>query len=157
MMGLALTQQLPHLVYCGTIIRSGIKDPRVLYRQLKFRLLARGNQPTSLQSCWFHEKTFDAVGKFDTQYQMRGGYEMLCRIAFRKDLKIASTTRVLTDYDLRKVSRRNVLLHFEETWKIIVRYFGYLRALRWLIFQKDLSRIVHLTLRNFKVAFLGQK
>jgi glycosyltransferase involved in cell wall biosynthesis len=157
MMNLALSHKMPHLVYCGSLIRPPSEDPRTLYRPFKFRVLARGKQPTSLQSCWFHAKTFEEVGKFNVSYQMRGGYDLMCRIAFRKDLRIASTNRVLTDYDLRQIRRRDVLTHFEETWRIVVRYFGYFRAVRWLLTQKDFTRILNLSLRNLKVAFLGRR
>lgn len=157
MMTLALERGLPDFVYSGTLLRTQDQSPKVLYRPFKLRILARGGQPTSLESCWFHRNVFEQLGKFDTGYTMRGGYELMCKIAFKKKMRVVSTSRVLTDYDMRLYRRRDVWKHFKETWKTIVRYFGYLRALRWFFIQKDLSRMFNMTLRNFRIAFLGRQ
>jgi len=156
MVSLALDHQLPQLVYCGTLIRDATKEVKILYRELTLDLLKRGQQPTSLESCWFRLDTLLELGKFNPNYTMRGGYEVLCRFMLQKNFRFASSSRVLTDYDLRLVSRRMVIMHFWETFKIINKYFGVLTVARWLFYQKDVSRFVRLWMRSLKIAFAGR-
>lgn len=156
MMTLALEHDKPYIVYCGTLLRNGKSEVKILYRQLNLQLLQHGQQPTSLQSCWFRTDIFSQIGKFNTTYRLRGGYELLCRLTMNPKFQAVSTQRVLTDYDLRLVTRRMVLRHFWETLRTIYRYFGLIAALKWLATQKDTARFIKLWLRNVRVAFLGR-
>ncbi|CCB86172.1 putative uncharacterized protein [Parachlamydia acanthamoebae UV-7] len=155
MMMLALNHQSPDLVFCGTFLRNGRSEPKTLFRHLNLKLLKMGQQPTSLQSCWFKTDTLKVLGKFNTSYKLRGGYELLCRFILNRRLKSISTNRVLTDYDLRLVTRRMVLTHFYETMKTVFHYFGLYATFRWLCRQKDILRFLKLWLRNVRGAFLG--
>lgn len=157
MMDLAVEHEYPHLVYCGTLLRDGISEVKILFRSFTLNLLKYGQQPTSLQSCWFHQDVFKMIGKFDPTFRLRGGYDFLCRLMLNKRTRFAATSRVLTDYDLRLVTRRMVIRHFWETLKIIRKYFGWKAVLSWLIRQKDVSRFVRLWLRNLKIVFVGHQ
>lgn len=157
MMALALENQKPQLVYCGTLLRDATEETKILYRELTLSLLQKGQQPTSLQSCWFHTDTLCELGKFDSSFRWRGGFELLCRFCLNKQLRYVSTKRVFTDYDLRVVGRRMVLIHFWETMKTVYRYFGFKDTLRWLFVQKDCRRFLKLWLRNLKIAFAGRR
>lgn len=156
MMSIALENDLPHLVYCGTLIRDGKNDVKILFRELTVKLLQRGNQPTSLQSCWFRSEVFKEIGKFNPDYTMRGGFDLLCRFMKARNLKFTSTFRVLTDYDLRFVTRRMVLQHFWETLITVQKYYGIWKTILWLFRQKDISRFFRLWWRSVKVAVLGR-
>ena len=156
MMSIALEHALPDLVYCGTLIRDGRNEVKILYRELNDKMLQRGNQPTSLQSCWFKKNVFKEIGKFNPDYTLRGGFDLLCRFVKTRSLRHASAYRVLTDYDLRQVSRRMVLRHFWETFLTVFKYYGLWSAVVWLFRQKDTSRFFKLWLRSFRVAFLGR-
>jgi len=156
MMTLALDNQLPHLLYCGTLLRDGRGDVKILFREFTERLLKRGQQPSSLQSCWINAEVFQAVGKFGTNLNLRGGYDLMCRFMLNKKLRFVSQHRILTDYDLRIVTRPMVLQHFSETLKIIFKYFGFFTLLRWFFIQKDFFRFFRLWYRSFKVALLGR-
>lgn len=156
MMETAMDKDKPEMVFCGTLIRDGRSDPKILFRKLNLNLLKRGQQPTSLQSCWFRLDYLRDIGKFDTGYTLRGGFELMCRMVKNSSARIVSTERVLTDYDLRFVTRQTVLTHLKETWKTLKRYFGYGVACRWLFIQKDLIRLYAIWFRNVKVAFLGR-
>ncbi len=156
MMKAALDHHKPDLVYCGTLIRDGRTDPKILFRPFTINLLKKGQQPTSLQSCWFRLDSLRSLGKFNTGYVLRGGFELMCRIILDQSMNFVSTGRVLTDYDLRSVSREMVFDHFTETWRTIRNYFGFLTAFKWLFFQKDISRILNIWWRSVKVAFLGR-
>lgn len=156
MMSVALENELPHLVYCGTLIRDGRREVKILFRGLNDRSLQRGNQPTSLQSCWFRKEVFQEIGKFDPNYTLRGGFDLFCRFAKTRNLRHCSTYRILTDYDLRLVSRGMILRHFWETLLTVFKYYGLLAAFLWLFRQKDTSRFFRLWFRSFRVAFLGR-
>jgi glycosyltransferase involved in cell wall biosynthesis len=156
MMTLALTHQLPDLVYCGTILRDGKSEVKTLYRPFTLSMLKKGQQPTSLQSCWFKVLTLKELGKFDVSYTLRGGYDLLCRFSLHGKLRAQSTTRILTDYDLRWVTKRMVVRHFWETFKTLYEHFGIGPTLKWLLIQKDLSRLAKLWLRSTKLALTGQ-
>lgn len=155
MMTLALDHQLPHLNYCGTLLRDGKSEVKVFFHPLTLSRLRLGHQPTSLQSCWFRADVFDILGKFDSRYQLRGGYELLCRFSLHRDLRDASIYRVLTDYDLRWVTRKAVFTHFRETMQIVYKYFGFPATLSWLWHQKDIKRLMKLWLKKLRVAFWG--
>lgn len=156
MMGLALENQEPQLVYCGTLLRDALEEVKILYRPLTIDLLRKGQQPTSLQSCWFHVHTLCEIGKFDPSFRLRGGFELLCRFCTNKKLRFVATKRVFTDYDLRIVRRRMILIHFWETMKTVFRYFGLLDTVRWVLVQKDWVRFLKLWVHNLKVAFAGR-
>lgn len=155
-MGLALDCDRPHLVFCGTLLRDGKREVKILYRHLSLKLLRNGQQPTSLQSIWFRTDIFRDIGKFKTTMQLRGGYEILCRLFLHRNLRTASAHRVLTDYDLRWVTKRMVILHFWETLQTVFKYFGFWATLRWFFLQKDTNRFAKLWWRSVKGAFLGK-
>lgn len=158
MMGLALETDEPELLYCGTLLRSGREGAgvKILLRELSLRLLKRGQQPTSLQSCWFREDVFGILGKFDTTYTLRGGYELMCRFVLHGGFNVCTTKRVLTDYDLRFITKEMVFRHFAETWRTIRKYFGFFTSMRWLFIQKDIYRLLKLWYRATKVALFGR-
>lgn len=157
MMDLALDHDMPSMVYCGTLLRPGKEDPKILYRHLSLRLLRKGMQPTSLQSCWFHRSTFAQIGKFNSDLTTRGGFDLFCRFCLQKKLHSVSTTRVLTDFDLRSITRGQVVVHFWETYRVIRHYFGWFFTVKWLFVQRDLKRFLSLWMSSLKIAFLGSK
>ncbi|MFQ5730200.1 MAG: glycosyltransferase, partial [Waddliaceae bacterium] len=155
MMELVLDRDKPDMVFCGTLIRDGRTDPKILLRQLNCKFLKRGQQPTSLQSCWFRTNTIRQLGKFNTDYNLRGGYELMCRFCLDCELRKEASNRVLTDYDLRLVTLSMVTSHFLETFKTIYKYFGFFTLFKWLFIQKDLRRIFRIWFHSVKVAFMG--
>lgn len=156
MMHCALENHLPELVYSGSLIRDGKKTPKILFRPFSLPVLKKGLQPTSLQSCWWKKSALVALGKFDVRLEMRGGFDLMCRFLKKKTFLFASISHVLTDYDLRFVSKSMVLKHFQETWVVLFRQFGLWVAVRWLFIQKDSTRIFYIWGRNIKRAFFGQ-
>lgn len=155
MMNMALDHERPDLVFCGTLLRDGKSEAKILYRHLTLKLLRQGQQPTSLQSCWFKKETFAKIGRFDPQYTLRGGFDLLCRYGQHGQLRSMSKNRIFIDYDLRWVTRQSIIQHFKETFKIIYKYFGSLAVLRWLYYQKDTARLFKLWSKSLKSAFLG--
>lgn len=157
MMQLAVTNNTPGIVYCGCLIREARRDVKVLYRHLDLHLLKMGQQPTSLQSIWLKATLFTNIGKFNSHLTLRGGYDLLCRFMVSKDSSFVSTSRVLTDYDLRGVTRKMVIKHFTETFSVLRTHFGVLDALRWLFRQNEVSRYFKLLCKSLKVAVFGRE
>ncbi|MBA3958382.1 MAG: glycosyltransferase [Parachlamydiaceae bacterium] len=156
MMSLAIDNDKPQMVYCGTILREARTEVKILYRVLTLDLLKNGQQPTSLQACWFRADALRKIGKFNPQYNMRGGFELMCRFFLESDFRFASIKRIFIDYDLRLVTRQMVITHFWETMKTIYHFFGIGATLRWLWHQKDIKRFIKLWIHSLKVAFSGR-
>ena len=157
MMELVLSHDAPHLVFCGALLRDGREEAKILYRDLSLKLLRKGQQPTTLQSCWLRVDLFHDLGKFNTLLKLRGGYDLLCRYCLNKSYRTMSTYRVLTDYSLSHVTRRMVMTHFLETIQILTKYFGLFYALRWLCYQKDVARFFKLWWHALRLAFISRK
>lgn len=155
MMSLALENERPEMVYCGTLLRDS-NDVKIMYRILTQELLHLGQQPTSLQSCWFLSEALRKVGKFDTHFKLRGGFDLMCRICLAEEMRIVSEFRVLTDFEFRVVTRAMVYNHFVETMHVIDKYFGKVAVLHWLFKQKDMRRLFKLSMKSVRVAFLGK-
>lgn len=157
MMELALDVDRPHLVYAGCVLREATMQIRTLNRPLTLKLLRSGRQPTSLQACWFRVDVFKVIGKFPTDYSMRGGFDLLCRFCLLDELRFASTSRVLTDYDLRGTMRHMVFQHFWETMRSLYRWFGFITTFDWLLFrQTDTRRYMKAWFRSLRAALLGR-
>lgn len=156
-MSLALDYDQPHLVYGACLLRDGISEVKMLYRPLSLSILKNGQQPTTLQSCWLRLDLFRMIGKFCPDYHLRGGFDLFCRFSINGTLKWISTTRVLTDYDLRGVTRQMVFHHFLDSVHIIHAHFGLKETLKWMLFQKDTARLMRLWWRSLKLAFVGQR
>jgi len=156
MMNLAIESDKPHLVYGAGLIRRPDSDVMLIYRELSTKLLKKGFQPTSLESCFFRSDLFPFLGKFRPDLELRGGYEIFCRFSLSPGLQHVSTSQVVTDYEYRSFTRKKLILHFKETLKTIYRHFGFLNALRWLFTQNDLFNLAKMWLNSLKLAFLGQ-
>lgn len=156
MMTLALLNDSPHLVYCGTLLRDGKNEVKMLYRNFTIDLLKKGQQPTSLQACWFLTDCILQLNKFNSSYSLRGGFDLMCRFALNKEYRVVSAKRVFSDYDLRAVTRRMVMKHFWETFRTVLHYFGPLTAIRWFTSQNDTRRFFKLWAHSVKVAFFGR-
>lgn len=156
MMQLAHSKDWASLVYCGCLIREGEKEAEFLYRNFNLDQLKLGRQPTSLQSVWFHKLVFQEIGKFDTRYTIRGGFDLMCRIIRDERLTHAGTKRILTDYDLRTVTKEMLITHFIETAQVLKRNFGIIALMKWLISQKDLKRYTRYLYNSFKKALVGK-
>jgi hypothetical protein len=156
MMQLAHSKDWASLVYCGCLIREGEKEAEFLFRNFNLKQLKHGRQPTSLQSIWFHKQVFQEIGKFDTRYTLRGGFDLMCRFLKDERLTHAGTRRILTDYDLRTLTREMLICHFKETAKIIKSNFGTFALMNWFSSQSDLKRYLRYLFNSFKKALVGK-
>lgn len=156
MMEVALKNRKPDMVYCGTFLRDGRSEPKVMLRDVSIELLELGRQPTSLQACFFLTETLKMQGKFRTDFTYRGGYDLMCRLFLDPTHRAVMLPKVFVDYDLRSVTLGMVAGHFIETFQTIFTYFGLSKAIYWLFKQKDLKRIFTLWVRTLKFAFLGR-
>lgn len=157
MMSLGVQEGLPDLIYSGTLLRDHRTEVKFLFRTLELPLLKRGQQPTSLQACWFKKELFQKIGLFRTDYQQRGAFDLFCRLGLDPSLRYAALRRALVDYDLRWVTSSMVIQHFFETGKILYGYFGGWALCKWLVRQKDTKRFVKLWLKHLRLAFRENK
>ena len=155
MMRLAIDNKMPDLVYCGCLLRGDDKEPRVLLRPLNVDTLKKGKQPTSIQSCWFRVDTLRKVGKFRTEYSLRGGYDLLCRLWLVGGLRVGISHRVLTDYDRRVLNTTHLIRHSQETLRVIFKRFGFISAFKWWMVLNHF-RIIKWWLKSLKAVFLGR-
>lgn len=155
MIDLALSHNTPHLLYSGCMLHKADRDD-MLNRCFSSSLLKSGRQPTSLQSCWFHVEVFKEIGLFPTHYKIRGEFDLLCRYYLSGKLRSINSTRILLDCDLRNDSQQRILYHFWETGDILLKRFGLITCIKWLIFQQDIWRYFLFLFRCVKKAFLGR-
>lgn len=155
MMEAALDHEMPHMLYCGTLIRENLKPERLLLRPFTSGVLRKGLLPTSLVSCWFHSDIFNSVGKFDTSYEARGGFEFLCRVIAQKTLREVCVKRVLTDSEIFVITKTDIYTHFVENGRAIFKHFGFLSFISWLLSQRDTRRLFSMWLKSIRQAFLG--
>lgn len=154
-MSVALDHDKPEMIYCGTLLRESRREYKSLFRPLTASLMKEGHQPTSLQACWFRQDMFDHIGKFDTSYTLRGGFELLCRVINHPNLRTTASPYVLIDVELGVITRESVVLHFYETGRAVWSHFGASNWLLWLFKQKDIKRLYQLWIRSVKQAFMG--
>jgi glycosyltransferase involved in cell wall biosynthesis len=157
MMNLALQQEMPDLIYCGTLLRDRLSEIKFLFRPLTLSLLKRGQQPTSLQACWFKRELFQKIGDFRVDYQLRGGFDLFCRFCLHPSLRYAYLRRAFIDYDLRGVTSSMVIGHFWETSQTLYAYFGGWTVLKWLGRQKSVKRFIKLWFKRLRLAFIDRK
>lgn len=157
MMQLAYLEKLPDLVYSGTLLRDDNQEVKFLFRTLDLPLLQRGQQPTSLQACWFKSELFQKIGFFRTDFQQRGGFDFFCRFNLHPSLRYSALKKALVDYDLRFITSGMVIRHFSETGKVLYAYFGGWTLFKWLLRQKDTARFVKLWIRHLRSAFRQKK
>lgn len=152
-MALAIDNNRPQLVYGASMLRSETDEVKMQYRPFTMELMKSGQQPTSLQACWFRMDTFKIIGKFDSKYYVKGGFDLLCRF-IQNQLTYASTNHVVVDYDLRRTTTRLVLIQMWDIWRALYSNFGFMIALRWLVIQNDFSQYLKLLKRKIKAAFI---
>lgn len=129
----ALGNTLPDLIYCGGIQREVHRPPRTIYLPIQDRLLVKGIHPATLPACWFHRDLFDRIGRFDSAYPLRLGYEFFCRVSKEKNLNILQVDRVFVDFDYGRFSYGKILRFAADTWLIILRHYGLIKAISWFI------------------------
>lgn len=156
MMAMAVENDSPHLVFAGALIGEEGQGVRVLFRPMEKSYLRLGHQPTSLESCWFRRDLFDRLGLFRGELLLRGGFDMMCRIVLDQVVRAVSTSRVVTDYDHRAYTRPMIMRHFWETLRVIWNYFGLVATIRWVFYQKDITRWLKAGLHSMRRALTGR-
>lgn len=156
MMALALDHRKPSLVFCGTLIRDGRSEPKILFSHLSLRLLRMGEQPATLQSCWFRSDVFDTIGKFDPYYGVRTALDWMCRFGLQGNLKAVSCRRILIDYERRTVTKKTLKNHFIDTYKVIKDHFGITAALKWIFVQREWGNFLRVWWRTIKYSVMGK-
>ncbi len=137
----AQERDLPDLIYCGCLIREVDAEPRILLEPFDVASLRKGMLPTSIQSCWFSRASLKRLGKFDTNFRVAAGYELLCRMAVAGGFKVARLERIFVDLDRRSLPPSISVRRSFETHFILKRYFGWGAAIRYWAGQHPLHLI----------------
>lgn len=145
--------QDPDLLYCGYIVREKETLPSVMIKTLSVEMIRRGELPTIWQCWWFSKNMLQAQQGFNERFSDRPILDLVSKL-IKSDSKIVFIPRILVDYVFyRKVARMS-LSYMGQTYKVIYRHFGVLRAFLWWFLQ-DHVRTVKLTFRILKKAFWG--
>jgi glycosyltransferase involved in cell wall biosynthesis len=131
MMRLVISNDMPDLAYCGCLLRDDSRPPRIMLRPLHPRLLSRGRMPSCLQSFFFNSNLLHRLGKFRSNYTIRGGLDLLCRFCQQNKRRHAVSHRILIDSNRENTMDKTLLSHSRETLKIVSQYFGLLSAMKY--------------------------
>ena len=140
------------LIFTGCIIRHSLAHPQLLFKKLGVQDLKAGKLPSSLQAFWFSKKAFLKLNGFNADYEVQGGFDLICRFYLDQHLKKGFMPRVLTDYTYRKLPPKKIIKQFLETLDIIHCRFGFSKMLLWWMAQNPL-RLVQWWLKSIKIAF----
>jgi len=122
---------LPDLVYSGCIQRECHNEPQSLLHSFDKNFLEKGRSITAIPACWFRRDLFDKMGRFDTRYTHRFGFDLLCRLACMDQIRILKIERIFVDFDFGTFTYGKAARIAFETWSILCRHFGMGKAIRW--------------------------
>ena len=117
----------------------------------------KGNIYIHEQSCIF---LIDAIKKakyFDETYKYQAAIDLIEKIFMNKDNKIVFSTRVLTDYEIKKIPAKIAFAKAFENLKIVYKNFGFFKTIHWWIFH-DRFRSLKILFHSLKKAFwIGER
>ena len=140
----------PDLICCAFLRRDQISPPETV--NFSFEYFKRGKIPMHIQSCWFLKDTIDNLEGFDSNYKIKAGFDLICRIFLKEDKKVIFSNRVLTDYQFKKRSSKIFLFRSWESIKIIYSNFGLVKTFFWWLIH-DHFRMLKLLLVSIQKAF----
>lgn len=129
----AIHNRYPDLIHCGSLQRELRREPRMIHSPFDLQLLEKGKHPATLAATWFRADLFDKMGKFDPQYSVRFAYDFFCRFSLNKEGQTLFLDRVYVDFDYGRFTYGKLVRFSRETWLILLRYFGFRKALRWFL------------------------
>lgn len=123
----------PDLIYCGSIQREIKQEPQTIFLPFEIQFLEKGRHPSTIPACWFRADLFEKIGKFDSQYTVRLGFDFYCRFVHEKDVKTSMIDRIFVDFDYGRFSYGKILRYARETWNILSKHFGIKKAFLWFL------------------------
>lgn len=146
----------PDLLSLGYVERHSLAPPQTFIHPLSIKDLKRGRFGNSLLSHFFRKETLLTLGGFNPDYEVQGGFDMICRLYEDSHLRKAFLRRVLTDYEYRLLPLKYVVAQFFEVFLIIFRHFGVNKALIWWTVQNNL-RLLKWWFKSVQRAFISQR
>lgn len=135
------------LFYCSSILFNEAGLPEVMDKEFSYETLSSASMVTRLESCWIEKKFLEKVGKFDSSYFFREGYDFMCRLILIKDIKIKHIKRIIMDYENYIKTSEDAKLYAYETIYTIYKNFGLRKTLSWIIF-KDHFKFLRIWIRG---------
>lgn len=128
---------LPDFFITASYVGDLQGDMHLYYDDLTSSKLSYGYQPSLLQSCFFKKELFKKLGYFSTDLEIRATLDFMCRIQSCQTIRIEQEERVYVE--LNSFPKGLVTLSglLSETWKVIYRHFGLIRAVVWLFTLKQ--------------------
>lgn len=126
----------PDLFYTASYVGDRGGAMHLYYLHEAFSRLQDGFQPALLQACFFQTSLFKKMGYFRCDLIRRSALDFFCRLKGRSDVHIASDCRVVVEMFLFPPRFLQSGLLYKETQAVILRYFGWLAALRWRLYAQ---------------------
>lgn len=142
----------PDLVYTGCVMRHSLSVPQQLFNLLDEANLKGAKVPLGLQAYWFKRDALIDIGKFNVRYQIRGGFDLVCRFYRTSGMRIVFMRRILIDYEYRLSNPKWIIRQLFETLIILLRHFGMTKAALFWIAQNNL-RFFRWWFKSIKGAF----
>jgi len=114
----------PDLMYTARMVRHSFGQPTVDINPLSIGDLKKGQAAPSLQPFWLRREALVMLGGFNPKYEIKSGYDVICRFFLAPTLKKAFVRRVLTDNEYRMPSSKYVLQSCFETFCVSFTHFG---------------------------------
>ncbi len=146
----------PELLSLGYTERHSLAPPQTFIQPLSMKDLKKGRFGMSLLSHFFRTETLLSLGGFNPDYEVQGGFDMICRLYEDSHIRKTFIRRVLTDYEYRLPPPKQVVAQFFEAFLIIFRHFGLNKALIWWTAQNNL-RLVRWWFKSVQRAFVSQR
>ena len=154
--GGAIDHSMPDLIYAGSRVSDEDGIPKVIMREMSLDHLKKGQQPTSLQACWFRSDTLKSLGRLDLHRSQQVGLDLFCRYALHSSVRAVQIKRVVVEHEHRKQTYRGIAKDLWETLGVIHKYFGGSRAFYSAIVSRDLVRMMALWFGRVRRAFIGK-
>lgn len=119
------------IVTCGMGYHR--KNRRLHTPPISVRRLVHGILPTMLSSRVFRLEMLRATGGFDTSFEVRSSFDLMCRYVANPAVRIASLSYVITDGIVNFSQKERFLEYHSETPRIMRRNFGWVKLMTYLV------------------------
>ena len=109
------------------------KNRRLHTPPMSVRRLVRGILPTTLSSRIFRTQMLRATGGFDTSFEVRASFDLMCRYVANPAVRLASLSYVITDGMVNFSQKERFLEYHSETPRIMRQNFGWVKLMTYLV------------------------
>ena len=140
----------PEMVFFSFLQKDGSLPPSAM--EYSKNCFQKDNFPVNITCAVLRRDVIEKMHGFNNKYRYRAGFELLCRLFLQKDIKIAFSKRVLTDYEFKKKSSREKISIFWENIKIFNEHYGIFKTFIWAFFYYNF-KLIKMFFISLKKAF----